>query len=103
MHLTSIDPAIEPSHNTLNTVSNRDNFRINYNPLTHRSETHVVVRLYIFLSSYFQHGNTALHYAAKGGYLDILEYLKKENADLNVRNEQVGDSDCFGIPSSPLS
>ena len=33
-----------------------------------------------------QHGNTAMHYAARGGYLDLVRYLKQRKCDLNPLN-----------------
>lgn len=36
---------------------------------------------------YFQHGNVAMHYAAKGGYLDLVRFLKANGAKLNIKNQ----------------
>jgi len=38
---------------------------------------------------YLQHGNSAAHYAAKNGHLDIIEYLKHEGIDVNAQNDDV--------------
>lgn len=36
---------------------------------------------------YFQHGNVAMHYAARGGYLDLVKYLIRKGADPNSLND----------------
>lgn len=36
-----------------------------------------------------QHGNTAMHYAARGGYLDMVKYLKENGVNVNTANDDV--------------
>ena len=38
---------------------------------------------------YLQHGNSAAHYAAKNGHLDIIRYLKHEGVNVNAQNDDV--------------
>ncbi|XP_052795384.1 uncharacterized protein LOC128228245 isoform X2 [Mya arenaria] len=38
------------------------------------------------------HGNTAMHYAARGGYLDLVRYLKHRKCALNPLNQLEGDA-----------
>ena len=42
---------------------------------------HVNVRLYV------QHGETALHYAASGGHLDVIQLLCEKGMNVNVRDK----------------
>ena len=41
----------------------------------------------LFLCFYFQNGNTALHYAAKYGHIDLVKMLHKSHVELNVINK----------------
>ncbi|KAH3840957.1 hypothetical protein DPMN_114415, partial [Dreissena polymorpha] len=38
------------------------------------------------------HGNTAMHFAARGGYIDVVKYLKANRCQLNPLNDLDGDS-----------
>ena len=41
----------------------------------------------LFLCFYFQNGNTALHYAAKYGHIDLVKMLHISHVELNVINK----------------
>lgn len=40
----------------------------------------------------FKHGNSAVHYAAKGGHLDVVKYLKQHDVDMNIQNDNVWEN-----------
>jgi ankyrin repeat protein len=46
--------------------------------------------LSLYMSYYFclQQGNTALHFAAKWGYLDMVAYLVESGAEINFKNDR---------------
>jgi len=45
------------------------------------------VASFVYARMYVQHGETALHFAASGGHLDVIQLLRDKGMNVNARDQ----------------